>query len=148
MRSEIAEVKNNKDKQLERIKKETEKMTQTLKKEHQQKEEKLNGEINAEKAKFNKLKDENLKEETSLKTRKAGGEGTLQENIGVYDREMEAQHKVKSDLQKELKRLTDELNNFKKHFQEIELERMREEALIEEHRKRKEMYDLIEKRRG
>lgn len=55
-------MKNNKDKQLERIKKETERMTGILKKEHQQKEEKLTSEINGEKAKFNKLKDEDLKE--------------------------------------------------------------------------------------
>lgn len=50
-------------------------------------------------------------------------------------------------MQRDLKRTTDELNNFKKHFQEIEIERKREEELIAAHKKRQEMYELMERRK-
>jgi hypothetical protein len=47
---------------------------------------------------------------------------------------------TKSDAQKELKRVSDELNNLKRHFQEIEEERKREEAIIEADRVRRERW--------
>ena len=53
-------------------------MKQALEKEKQQREQKLNSEINGERTKLNKQKEQNLKQETALKTKKAGGEGTLQ----------------------------------------------------------------------
>ena len=46
----------------------------------------------------------------------------------------------KSDAQKELKRTSDELNNLKRHFAEIEEERKREEAIIEADRKKRERW--------
>lgn len=55
---------------------------------------------------------------------------------------------TKGDAQKELKRVSDELNNLKRHFKEIEEERKREEAIIEADRVRRERWELMEKRRG
>lgn len=55
---------------------------------------------------------------------------------------------IKTDAQKELKRVSDELNNLKRHFTEIEEERKREEAILEADRKRKERWELMEKRKG
>lgn len=40
--------------------------------------------------------------------------------INTYDKEMFALTNAKSDSQKELKRVADELNNLKRHFTEIE----------------------------
>ena len=54
----------------------------------------------------------------------------------------------KLNSEKELKKLTDELNNLKRHFLEIEEERKREEALLEADRKRKHLWDLMEKKKG
>lgn len=54
----------------------------------------------------------------------------------------------KTEAQKELKRVSDELNNLKRHFAEIEEERKREEAILEADRKRRERWELLEKRKG
>jgi hypothetical protein len=54
----------------------------------------------------------------------------------------------KSEAQKELKRVSDELNNLKRHFSEIEEERKREEAIIEADRQRRERWELMERRKG
>jgi len=40
------------------------------------------------------------------------------------------------------------LNNLKRHFLEIEEERKREEALLEADRKRKHLWELMEKKKG
>jgi hypothetical protein len=55
---------------------------------------------------------------------------------------------AKTDAQKELKRVSDELNNLKRHFAEIEEERKREEAIIEADRQRREKWELMERRKG
>lgn len=40
--------------------------------------------------------------------------------ITVYDKDMFALTQTKLDAQKELRRISDELNNLKRHFKEIE----------------------------
>lgn len=55
---------------------------------------------------------------------------------------------AKTDAQKELKRVSDELNNLKRHFSEIEEERKREDQILEADRQRKEKWEWMEKRKG
>ena len=52
------------------------------------------------------------------------------ELITIYDTDMAKLSSTKRNSEKELKRVSDELNNLKRHFLEIEEERKREEALI------------------
>lgn len=61
---------------------------------------------------------------------------------------MFASTNAKSEAQKELKRVSDELNNLKRHFSEIEEERKREQDIIELDRQRKERWEWMEKRKG
>lgn len=68
--------------------------------------------------------------------------------MSIYDKDMFAITNNKKDAQKELKRISDELNNLRRHFKEIEEERKREEALIEADRVRKERFELMEKRKA
>lgn len=55
---------------------------------------------------------------------------------------------TKKNAEKELKRVSDELNNLKRHFLEIEEERKREEALIEADKQRKHRWELMERKKG
>jgi hypothetical protein len=68
--------------------------------------------------------------------------------IALYDKDMLTLHTNKNDAGKEFKKLTDELNNLKRHFAEIEEERKREEGILEADRKRKEEWELMEKKKG
>ena len=68
--------------------------------------------------------------------------------ITVYDSEMAKLSTTKSNAEKELKRASDELNNLKRHFMEIEDERKREEAILEADRIRKHQWEMLEKRKG
>jgi hypothetical protein len=95
-----------------------------------------------------KLRDENLKLENKSKGEKTTNEGQLIDLINTYDKEMFTLTNAKTDAQKELKRVSDELNNLKRHFAEIEEERKREEAIIEADRQRREKWELMERRKG
>lgn len=117
-------------------------------KDHKTREEKLKAEINTEKGKLQKLRDENGKSETKYKNEKTTNEAQLVDLINTYDKEMFTSTQTKTDAQKELKRVSDELNNLKRHFAEIEEERKREEEILEADRKRKEKWEWMEKRKG
>lgn len=57
--------------------------------------------------------------------------------ISTYDKDMLALTTTKTQAAKEYKKLTDELNNLKRHFAEIEEQRKREQAILEADRKRR-----------
>ncbi len=105
---------------MDKIAKESKQMTEALMKDHKIKEEKLKSEIAAQRLKLQKLRDENTKQENKSKTDKITNETQLIEMIGLYDKDMLALHTTKNDAAKQLKKLTDELNNLKRHFAEIE----------------------------
>ena len=62
------------------------------------------------------------------------------ELILTYDNEMSKLSTTKKNSEKDLKRVSDQLNNLKRHFLEIEEERKREEALLEADRQRKHRF--------
>ena len=68
---------------------------------------------------------ENGKSELKHKNEKKTNYDQLVDLINTYDKEMFTLNTSKSDAQKELKRTSDELNNLKRHFAEIEEERKR-----------------------
>ena len=68
--------------------------------------------------------------------------------ISVYDVDMTKLSATKKNAEKNLKRVSDELSNLKRHFLEIEEERKREEALLEADRQRKHRWELMEKKRS
>ena len=68
--------------------------------------------------------------------------------ITQYDIDMSKLSGTKRNAEKELKRVSDELNNLKRHFLEIEEERKREEALLEADRLRKHRWELMEKKKA
>jgi hypothetical protein len=148
LKSQIREVKNYKEKEIEKISKENKQLHDGLVKDHRSREDKLKAEINTEKGKLQKLRDENLKLENKSKGEKTTNEGQLIDLINTYDKEMFTLTNAKTDAQKELKRVSDELNNLKRHFAEIEEERKREEAIIEADRQRREKWELMERRKG
>ncbi|XP_031505818.1 uncharacterized protein LOC116268180 [Nymphaea colorata] len=86
--------------------------------------------------------------ENKSKTEKSTNEAQLVDLINTYDKEMFALTNTKADSQKELKRVSDELNNLRRHFSEIEEERKREEAILEADRQRREKWELMERRKG
>lgn len=88
-------------------------------KDHKSREDKLKAEINTEKGKLQKLRDESFKVESKSKSDKVLNELQLFDLISVYDKDMETLTKTKTDCQKELKRISDELNNLRRHFKEI-----------------------------
>lgn len=75
--------------------------------------------------KLAKTRDDHSKIENKLKVEKLGSENTLTELINSYDSEMVRLHTARNEKQKNLKKLSDQLNNLKRHFQEIEEERKR-----------------------
>lgn len=126
LKSQIREVRNYKEKEIEKISKENKQLHDGLVKDHRTREDKLKAEINTEKGKLQKLRDENLKLENKSKTEKFTNETQLVDLINTYDKEMFTLTNARSDAQKELKRAGDELNNLRRHFSEIEEERKRE----------------------
>jgi len=56
---------------------------------------------------------------TSYGKKKSTNEAQLVDSLNTYDKEMFQFTQTKGDAQKELKRITDELNNLKRHFSEI-----------------------------
>lgn len=57
-----------------------------------------------------------MKLENKSKTEKSTNEAQLIDLINTYDKEMFTFTNSKSESQKELKRVSDELNNLKRHF--------------------------------
>lgn len=94
------------------------------------------------------MREENHKNEVKNKNDKITNETQLIDLISSYDKQMTELTTSKSDAEKELKRLTDELNNLKRHFAEIEEERAREQAIIDADKERRNRWELMEKRKG
>lgn len=107
LKSQIREVKNYKEKEIEKISKENKQLHDGLVKDHNTRQEKLKAEINTEKNKLQKLRDENLKLETKNKNEKSTNEAQLVDLINNYDKEMFTLTNSKSDAQKDLKRVSD-----------------------------------------
>ena len=75
---------------------------------------------------FKKQKEDNLKAELALKTRKRTQASLLEENIRTYDNMMEDKMTEVTELKEELNKINKELSHLEDHFAKIEQERKRE----------------------
>lgn len=148
LKSQIREVKNTKDRDLEDIAKKSKEMADNLVNANKKEQDSLKTLIAQEKQKLNKLREENQKTENKSKNDKFTNEAHLMELISIYDVDLTKLSATKKNAEKELKRVSDELNNLKRHFLEIEEERKREEALLEADKQRKHRWELMEKKKG
>lgn len=91
-------------------------MTEALMKDHKLKEDKLRGQIDSQRKKLQKLREENKRQEDKSKSDKFNNETQLMDMIATYDKDMLALTTTRTQAAKEYKKLTDELNNLKRHF--------------------------------
>jgi len=69
---------------------------------------------------FKKQKEDNLKAELALKTRKGTQASLLEENIRTYDNMMEDKMTEVTELKEELNKINKELSHLEDHFAKIE----------------------------
>ena len=69
---------------------------------------------------FKKQKEDNLKAEVALKTRKGTQASLLEENIRTYDNMMEDKMTEVTELKEELNKINKELSHLEDHFAKIE----------------------------
>lgn len=119
LKSQIREVKSNKERELEQIARNSKEQKEALTKEYEKEENNLKTLIAQERTKLTKLRDEHSKAENKSKTEKLTSENHLSDSIQNYDAEMTKWHLARQVTQKELKKVSDELNNLKRHFLEI-----------------------------
>ena len=100
LKSQIREVKNYKEKEIDKISKENKTLYDSLVKDHKSRQEKLKAEINTEKGKLQKLRDENNKAESKHKNEKTTNEAQLIDLINTYDKEMTTCTDAKTNAEK------------------------------------------------
>lgn len=95
-------------------------MSDTLARDFKKEEDSLKTMITQERNKLSKMREENTKNEAKSKNDKYTNETHLFDTIAGYDNEMFRLSAAKTAAQTDLKKITDELNNLKRHFLEIE----------------------------
>lgn len=133
---------------MEEIESKSKELRENREREHVKEEDNLKAVIKQEQVKLSKTKDENAKAEGKSKNDKMANEAHFVDTLSQYDTEIKRVSNNKRTAEQELRRITDELSNLKRHFLEIEEERAREEALVKADKRRKHEYELVEGRRG
>lgn len=133
---------------MEEIESKSKELRENREREHVKEEDNLKAVIKQEQVKLSKTKDENAKAEGKSKNDKMANEAHFVDTLSQYDTEIKRVSNNKRTAEQELRRITDELSNLKRHFLEIEEERAREEALVKADKRRKHEYELMEGRRG
>ncbi|CAD8133984.1 unnamed protein product [Paramecium pentaurelia] len=142
LKQSIAEVKANKQKRQDQLAKEIQTKYEGLEKDHKTKEDKLQAELQAQRARFIKMKDENTQEEATLKRRKQVQDQSLSEAIQIYDQMMEEYMKNLTDLQSECASIEKQLKDRQEYFKAVDSEKGRERQLEEEFRRLKELHQI------
>ena len=95
-------------------------MSDSLAKEFKKEEDELINLINKQKKELTKFRTDHNTAENRLKLQKQNNESMYADNLQQYDVLMEERKKQKQEKDEELKKKSDELNNLKRHFLEIE----------------------------
>ena len=95
-------------------------MSDSLAKEFKKEEDELINLINKQKKELTKFRTDHNTAENRLKLQKQYNESLYADNLQQYDVLMEERKKQKQEKDEELKKKSDELNNLKRHFLEIE----------------------------
>lgn len=107
LRSQIKEVKSNKEREMEQIARSLREQSEALAREYKKEEDNFRTLIAQERTKLAKMREENSKAEVKSKSDKLTSESHLSDLIQAYDADMSKLHAARSNAQKELKRLSD-----------------------------------------